>query len=600
MGPNLKKYWQLWRNFDNGPQPGPGQEWRDRTVIPQAYKEISTRVPRLVLGMWGVPEPFTVRGRGYRDEEYEETVRVLVENSLDEVGLHDPEGELFIKRMVDGENYCQIVGHVFWKLWWRKESRWRKTRVKAPDGKWTPLEILEQLYDNIEVTWLPITNVAIDLYGKNRWRIERIQTSLEALRKEDDTYRDATGQALYPNLDELELGMMTGFGMQESTSEPRDTEHWPLSETGMTHDPAERPVEVWLCWDNVKGTLTKIANRRMILDEGLSPTPDGLDPYLSVPAIPVPNRPYGDSILNWTGPLHVRQTRLSRARMDQTLMNVFTQYLYREGSLPSTTWLFRPGGLAPVKQLDPSRPILDVVAPLPKQQLPPEAYNEELHTQRMSESVSAADSVSQGVEATTKSRDVTAAEVNQRVVQGATRYQLEHLYRAATLKKPMLQKIFDLLQQNLTQPRILRILDDVEVKVDLQSLNRPIDIVLGDPSTDATMAERLAELDRVIELARPDSPFVSWLQPREILMEMFSSMRALRRSARRLVKSEAEHEQELQRQQLLAAQQTGGGTGSTPSMALPPSVPGMPAGSGSGGAPQAGAPGPTPGSVETL
>jgi len=51
--------------------------------------------------------------------------------------------------------------------------------------------------------------------------------------------------------------------------------------------------------------------------------------------------------------------------------------------------------------------------------------------------------VSQGVEATQKSRDVSATEVQQRVLQGSSRYELERLYDEAAFKKPMLNMVFD-------------------------------------------------------------------------------------------------------------------------------------------------------------
>ena len=563
MSSKLRRYWELWRAFDRGPSPSAGQEWRDRTVVPQAFKEMSTRIPRIVLGLWGGPEPYSVQGRGYRDIEYEEMVRVLLEVTLDTIGQGDPKGELLAKRLIDGETYCQIMGHVWWKVFWRNQKRWVKTKIPSmtPGKKWDPVELLETVYDNVDITWLPISSLAIDLYGHNRWRIERIRTSFESLKAENDAYLEEFREPLYPGLAALELEAATmGSTTKDSFDEPRDTERWPLDADGSYHDPSETPVELWLCWDNVHGTLTKIANRHIRLDHGQADTPDGLDPYVGVPAVPIPGQPYGDSILNWTGPLHTRQTRLTRARMDQTLLNMFTQYLVREHALTNSTWFWRPGGVGVIRQADQSRPIADSVFMVPQKPMPPEAYQEELYTQRQSESVAAADELAQGLEGTSKSRDVSAAEINQRSGQGALRYELEILYKAATWKRPILGKVFDLLRFNLTTPRIVRIFDDHDVAIDLTQLDRPIDIMIGDLLTGPALAEKLNEIQTLIEMAKGDNAFAPWLKPREILIEALRSMRSMRRATGKFVKSEEEFRRDM------AAMVQAQGVGSSPAL----------------------------------
>ncbi len=591
---NIQRYWHLYRNFDSGPSPGPGQEWRDRTVVPQAFKEIMTRVPRIVLGQFGVPEPFTVVGRGFKDETYEEQVRVLIQQALDGIGVSDPQGELFLKRIVDGETYCQIMGHVWWKVFWRKESHKIQTKIPLLDDEekikgWEPAEFLETLYDNVDILWLPISDLAIDVYGRRRWSIERIRTSLESLQGENERFKEEHGHDLYPQLDNLNLVTLGGPQIRDRTDEPRDTEHWPLDDGGLySHDPGETPVELWLCWDNVKRTLTKIANRRVVLDHGLAPTPDGLDPYIGVPAVPVPRRPYGDSMLNWTGPLNTRQTRLSRARMDETMLNMFQQYLYREGELRATTWFWRPGGGAAIEQANKDRPISDSIFLVPRRQLPPEAYAEESYTQRQSEATAGADSVSQGVEATTKSRDVTAAEINQRVLQGASRYQLEILYKEACFKKPLLQKIFDLLRQNLTTPRIISILDDQEGEpIDLTKIRRPIDIVVGGSMMESTLQERLEEMRMLLEMGKGDNAYSQYLKPREILVALLKATKTLRRNSARFVKTKEEVQSELQEAQIQMGMAAAGAAGAAPSAAP----------AGAEGAVPPGAQGPGPGAA---
>lgn len=589
IGPAVRRYWALYRNFEDTQPAAAGQEWRDRTVIPEAYKIIETRLPRKILGLWGTPESWGVRGRGYRDEDYEDMVKTLIEECLDEIGSGDARGELFMKRLIDAERYRQIMGHVFIKAWWRRDRDWTRTQVKSPEGKWTPIEMLETLYDNVDINWLGLDSVALDLSGQRRWLIEKVITSWERLAEDNETYKQEHGVDLYQNLDLIESGRyQTSPVQRDSYEEPRTTERWPLSDGRILSNPGEHQVELWLCWDNTRRTLTKIANRSVELDHGLAPTPRGFDPFISLPAIPVPRRVYGDSILNWVGPLARYQTRIARARADEILLNIWQQYFYREGSLKGTQMLWRPGGGAAIEAQNDDRPISDHVMIFPRRPVFQEAWQEEGYRQQQAESTAAADPVSQGVEATQKSRDVSATEIQQRVLQGGSRYELERLYDEMSLKKPLLGMVFDLLRQNLTQEKQIRVLDDNEQSeeggfqsVSLKDLDKPIDIVITGSALDASTAERLQEIDRVINLTL-NPVFQPYIEPRQTLIEMLRSTRTLRRNTKKFVKTDQMVQQA--QQQALNAQAAGGPQG-LGSMAAPAA--GLPMAGASG----AGAPG---------
>jgi hypothetical protein len=567
IGPAVRRYWALYRNFDDSSITSPGQEWRDRTVIPESFKIIESVVPRKVLSLWGQPEPFGVRGRGYRDESYEDMVRELIQQVLDDIGNGDPRAESFYKKLIDGERYKQIMGHVFWKVWWRHDQAWLRTQAKDETGKWKPIEVLETLYENVDLTWLGLDSIAIDLSGQRRWMIEKVITSHEKLVEENDIYRAQNGVDLYQNLDLIEAGRyQTSPVQRDSYEEPRVTERWPLSDGRILSNPGEHQVELWLCWDNTRRTLTKIANRSVELDHGLAPTPYGWDPYLSIPAIPVPKRVYGDSRLNWTGPLSRYQTRLARARADEILLNIFQQYIYREGVLRGAQWFWRPGGSMPLDSTNDERPLSDNIMLIPRRPVMPEAWQEEGYRQQQAEAAAGTDQLSMGLEATQKSRDVAATEIQQRVLQGSTRHELERLYDEFAFKRPLLNMIFDLLRQNLTKPKMLRILDDQEgaedgsyQMIDLSQLDRPIDIVITGGVLDSSHAEKLAEIRELVNLTG-NPVFMPLLKAREILVAMLKNTSALRRNTKRFVVTPEQQEQMMQQQQALAM---GAGPGPT-------------------------------------
>jgi len=565
IGPKARRYWALYRAFDDGPLPGPNQEWRDRTVIPEAFKIIMTIVPRLVLPLWSNPENFTVEGRGFKDEGYEEMVRVLIQEALDEIGKGQPENEQFLLRMMNAEIYCQVMGHVWYRTLWREQHEWLRARIPSAvraDGSvqsWQTVEGMEKVYDNVDITWLTLDSLAVDLggIGKNRrWAIERVLTSVEALEEEDEKYKKATGMPLYKNMEMLSRHWASPATTRESFEEPRDTEHWPLTADQITDDPGEEQIELWLCWDNIKRTLTKIANRSVVLAEGLAPTPDGKDPYIGAPAVPVPNRVYGDSILHWVGPLAQYQTRLARARADEVLLNIWQQYLYRAGSIRSTQWFWRPGGGMAIEQADPNQDISKDVKLLDRRPVFQEAWTEEGYRQSQAESTAGADALTQGTEATNKSRDVSATEISQRSMLGGNRHQFNHLYREMGLKKPLLQKVFDQLRMNLKEPKLIRITDDLEdrIPVDLRDIDRPIDITVGGGVAEATLQERLNELREVAGFAS-NPEFLRYMKTGEILKAILKATKTLRKNAGRYVKTQEEVDREQAKLAAQAAQQ---------------------------------------------
>lgn len=559
IGPKVRRYWQLYRNFDYTPSPGPRQGWRDRTVIPTCYKIIETRLPRLVMGQFGAREWFTVEGRDARDENYEEMVRVVLKVKIDQIGNRDYSDGGFIKRAIDGMRYAQIMGHAWFKAWWRKESRWLKTQIPMydEDGKiidWQPVEVEDPIYDNVDVTWMGLDSLAVDLhYGHGRrWAIERVRTSLEALKADDKEHYRKTGVHLYNEeaLNQLEHG--NAPINQDSYEEPRDTEHWPLDQEMVKSGIGETDVELWLCWDNQEMTLTKIANRTVELDHGLSPTPDGIDPYIGLMAIPIPGRVYGESYLHYVGPLAAYQTRLARARADEIMLNIWQQFVFREGAVRSSQFVFLPGGAMEVEQDEPNRPISDNIMVLPRRPVMQEAWTEEAARQQQAEAAAAADAVTQGTEATQKSRDVSATEIQQRIMQGASRYQMENLYLAVSFKKPLLGKIYDLIRQNMTTAQTVRVFNQ-DVTVDLRNLDRPVDIVIGGGLFEQTKAEKMQEVEKSIQLAE-SQVFGPWLKPRDILIEMYRN-NFDRKDPEKFVKSEEEMKNALQPQ--MAGQQMG-------------------------------------------
>lgn len=528
IGPRVTKYYRRYRAFDDMPRYGPGQEWRDRTIVPEDFKIIETILPARVLSQWGSRVNFEVEGVDSRDTNYEELVRVLIQSELDAIGAREPQRGTFISRMIDALRYREIMGHVFFKVWWRHEDRWIKKREQAADGSWSVVERLIPIYDGVDIDWLPLSHIAMDLSGARRWIIERVKTSVETLTAQDKAHFEATGTHLYDQTALLALQMQRSRGDTSGTSEtdeplnePANTEGWPLDDSATTGDPLHTGVELWLCWDNVAGTLTKIVDRTLVLDHGFMPTPDGLDPYVSSAAIPVPGQPYGESRIHWSGSLTDYQTKLVRARGDEILLNIFQQHMSKQGSVISNQFFFEPGGMLEIIDDGSGTPIDRYVTTLPRRPVFTEAWTEEQYRQSQAEACVGADAISSGVEATQKSREVTAAEIGTRERGASSRVTLAVTYDELMTKRPILLKVFDLLRLNLTTARSIRVLNR-DITVDLRDLESPIDIKVGGGIFQIARAERASQVTHLIELAQIPA-FAPYFKPAALLQEVLKN-----------------------------------------------------------------------------
>lgn len=556
-----KRYWRLWRNSNDYAPPGPNSEWRDRTQVPEFFKIVENRLPRKMMTQFPGPEWMSVEGRERKDEFYEELVKSLVEVSFDEIGQASKQGG-FLTRVYDGFHYCEVMGHVWWRMWWKRDLKWIKTKLPryAADGKiaeWIPYEAVDLAYDGLDLQWLPLDSLAVPLKGEDRrWAIERIQTSYQTMLDDNKAHLEATGQPLY-SVDALTqlLGRRLSATAvdKEGYEEPRDTETWPLGDDqAPVADADDFPVELWLCWDNRHRTLTKVADKAVVLAHGHSPTPDGLDPYWDLKAVPIPGRVYGDSLANWVEDLCNLQSRIKRNRADEVLLSLWQQFVYKSGSLKSPQTFLRPGGAIGIEDpLNPNADIRQNFMWVQRHPVLPEAYTEEQYTQSQAEAASGMDSISMGVEATSKSRDVTATETQQRVLQGNARFQMENLYIDVAWKQPLLRKAWDLIRMNLTRPKMVRVLgQDQPIPVTLADLTQPVDFKLGGGLFEISRADRKASVERFVTLAGTPA-FAQWFKQRETLTELVRLEGW--KDAARFVKTQEEYDAEQAKQMAMAA-----------------------------------------------
>ncbi len=565
------RYWKWYRNFTE-PLADPADWWRSNETIPTVFKIIETLLPRYVVGMFSTPDWFTAEARQARSADYERMVENLLRATIEEMKLF-PE-------LYEALKYSLIMGHCWGKVVWREEYTERQTLIPTPvmDPE-TGVEVMgvetkvvtEEAYNNVAFEWLTLDRVFPDPTGEGEWYLEEIDTTLEKLeevQKHLGVYNKSEFARMMaatppPNammkggdsLSDARSGTSAGVSV-EYAREPEATEGIPFHFTTPMRDGIG--VKIWQCWgwvppearvnDKAAWRLTVIADGKYILRDEPAPTPDGKPPYFPIKSIPIPKRLYGESILNYIGPLADQQTRLANMRLDEVFLGVWQQYLYRANSVVSDNQLLmQPGGAIEVTP-EQGQSIDETFMVLPRKPVNPEAYNEDQYRQVQAEHAAAASDIMQGV---SQGDRQTATEVERRVQQGNARHMLYTMWNDFTVKKELLERTWKWLQMRMTRPRIIRTIGEEYATVDITQIQIPIDIVVGGGLFALSKETRLQMDQELIQLAA--SPvFAPFIKPAAVLRRLMEDRGW--QNPDRFIKTE----EEVLLEQLFMAQQGGG------------------------------------------
>jgi hypothetical protein len=533
------KYWKWYRNFTD-PMSDPSDWWRSNETIPTVFKIIETLLPRYVVGMFSSPDWFTVESRQARNQQYERMCEQLLKATIEEM-------ELFPK-IYEALKYALIMGHCWGKVTWREEYTERQVLIPTPVmdpemgtevmGVETKV-VTEEEYNNVDFEWLTVDRVFPDPTGEGEWYLEEIDTTLEKLeevQKHLGVYNASEFKRLLdatppPNsmmkggdsLSDARSGTSAGVSV-EYAREPEATEGIPFHWTTPMRDGIG--VKIWQCWgwvppelrikDKAAWRLTVIADGKYILRDEPAPTPDGKPPYFPIKSVPIPKRLYGESILNYVGPLADQQSRLANMRLDEVFLGVWQQYLYRAGAVVSDNQLLmQPGGAIEVTP-EQGQSIAETFAVLPRNPIKGETYQEDQYRQMQAEHAAAASDIMQGV---SQSDRQTATEVERRLQQGNARHMLYTMWNDYTVKKELLERTWKWMQMRMTTPRVIRTVGEEYATIDITQIQIPVDIVVGGGLFSLSQDTRLAMDQEMVQLA--SSPiFGPFFKPHEVLRRL--------------------------------------------------------------------------------
>jgi len=538
------QYWQYYRNYVS-PLTDPADWWRSNEQIPTVFKIIETLLPRYVTGMFDSPDWFTVEGRSPKGEEYENKCFNLIKTIVEEMDVFET--------MTEALRYASIMGHAWGKVTWKEETIkvQRFTQQQTPSAQLNAMgepemetitvrEIRdEKVYDAPNFEFRTLDVIFPDPTGRGMWYIEDIDTTLAELMQTqanegiyDEGVLAALDAKLGPKpmpegLDTLGTASRGTAGVHsvEYSREPDVTEG--ISQYIVNPMRDGQGVKLWQCWgyvdpefrgaDGCEWRLVVIADGQYVLRDDPAPTPDMKPPYFPIKSIPIPKILYGESIINYIGPLADKQSRIANMRSDEISQNIWQTFVVKAGLLPADTQLINMPGAVVQANLDPNQDIKDVFAPIVRHPVFTEAWTEDQYYQTQAEHCAAATDMTQGV---SSQSGRTATESQLLVQQGNARHLLQVMWNDTTVKKELLERVWGWLQMRLTTPKLIKMVGE---PIDLTQIQEPIDINVNGGMFALTKQARLQMDQELVQLlnipqfaqvAKPEAIFNQLLMDR--------------------------------------------------------------------------------------
>lgn len=558
--------WKAYRAFQEE-SPDPQDWWRSNEYIPEIFNSVETILPRMILGMFSKPEWFdvncphaTIPGHPAMNcFDYERMVKSLLMSGTRRMNLFEPAYE--------GCKYCTIMGHVWWKLRWEKDVQNRMIDVPIQDPYSGEVRNSQQVipwvaYDDPRLEWVSNFRIWPDPTGRGDWFIEKIDTTLEKLKRINATagiYKNLETLEKYPvdfskernspsargdnySNRELELDAVEGF-----SSDVRDEGHEGTPVTlevcvGMVpYDPA----------DGIIARRTIIANDFTIIRDDPNPTPDMKPEYFSSQQIPVPGFVYGDSVVRYAEPMNRQLNRLANYRMDEVVLGIWQQYVANQNAVKTNQMQLGPGG---VIMVDTAADVRTAFAVLERRPVLPEGYREEAVSMDRIQRITGATAIQQGAQASDRE---TATSVGARVQLGSERFRLAVMWQNMTFKRQLLKRMFALYQNNLPPDRLVRIVGtDYQVPIDISMLQDDVDIDIDADIYDVDGPLKQQALAQLMQAAAVP-PYDRWLRPEVVLRDAVEA--SLNKDGRKYVKSAEEVAAEAQAALFQAVQMAGMG-----------------------------------------
>ena len=343
----LRKFWRYyltnsdrrgWWRRENDRDPGAGVDWRANLFVPATFSVIETAVPRAVFALFGKRPYVKVVGRERTDAENASAVEAMLDYDMEQSRVLQMAIEFFKSFYIFGTAVCRVDYHRdFYTVKRPKtsvldldvddfgeilEARERELpneeRLWRYDGPRASLVNLFDFFPDPKFTTIP----------EMRFIAERVETTLDKLKQEDEQYKAVTGKPLYKN-----LGDVTGFSeakmvdfavqedMRQDTEEVMRFNYGYGGQRGNVIARDEDLVVTYRYWEDDRYVV--MANGHTIIRDGDNPYWDKRKPYIAAQCFPTLKEFYGLGLVH---PIQFLQEELNTLRniaLDQGKLNLY-------------------------------------------------------------------------------------------------------------------------------------------------------------------------------------------------------------------------------------------------------------------------------------
>ena len=343
----LRKFWRYyltnsdrrgWWRRENDRDPGAGVDWRANLFVPATFSVIETAIPRAVFALFGRRPYVKVVGRERTDAENASAVEAMLDYDMEQSRVLQMAIDFFKSFYIFGTAVCRVDYHRdFYYL--KRPPQYSlelnvdengeilgaqevklpdKERVMRYNGPRASVVSLFDFFPDPQFITIP----------EMRYVAERVETTINKLKKENEQHKDITGKNLYKNLDDIKAfneQRVADFAFQEDIRQ--DTDEIMRFNYGFggqrgditSHD--EDLVVTYRYWEDDR--LIIMANGHTIIRDSENPYSDKRKPYIAAQCFPTLKEFYGQGLVH---PIQFLQEELNTLRniaLDQGKLNLY-------------------------------------------------------------------------------------------------------------------------------------------------------------------------------------------------------------------------------------------------------------------------------------
>ena len=349
---NLRKFWRYYlttteagskRVHERDRDLGAGEDSRANLFIPATFSVVETAVPRIVFALFGKRPYVKVMGRERSDSENAAAVEAMLDYDLEQSGILQMSIDFFKSFYVFGTAVCR-VDYLRDFYYIKKPPEWtfevevdeegniigakekrlpNKERITRYDGPRASMVSLFDFFPDPQFSTIP----------EMRYVGERVETTLNKLKKENENYKAINGKNLYKNLDTVKVfreGKMSDFALDEDMRKDTD-EIFGLGEgfggkRGGEESKHDQLVVTYRYWEDDRYTV--LANGHTIIHDGENPYHDKRKPFVAAQCFPTIKEFFGQGLVHSIQFLQEELNTLRNIALDQGKLNMLGIWAY--------------------------------------------------------------------------------------------------------------------------------------------------------------------------------------------------------------------------------------------------------------------------------